>query len=166
MESDSFATPIDDRYFEDYVAGAKHCFGSVLVEQEEIIAFASRYDPQIFHTNPERARDTPFGGLIASGWMTAGLMMRLYCENYLSRNASLGSPGLDELRWPKPVRPGDRLTVRVTVKETIPSRSKLDRGVVKSLIEVFNQDGDIAMSVNAVNMLQRRFPGQPGEDRR
>lgn len=151
-----FAAPIDDRYFEDYIAGHIHEFGSIGVTEEEIIEFARRYDPQPFHTDPHAARDTQFGGVIASGWQTAGLMMRLVVDHYLSRVASLASPGLDELRWTRPVRPGDMLSVRATVIETRPSATRPDRGLVRTFFEVLNQHGEVVMSVKAMNMLKRR----------
>ena len=154
----SFSHPIDNRYFEDYVEGDVHNFGSIEAEADEIIAFAKRYDPQSLHTDPEAAKLTPFGGLIASGWHTAGLMMRLYVEHYLTHVASLTSPGLDELRWLKPVRPGDRLSVRVTVLKAVASKSKPDRGVVTSSVEVFNQANETVMSLKVVNIIGRR-PG-------
>ena len=155
----TFSHPIDDRYFEDYVEGDVHSFGSVAVEADEIMEFAKWFDPQSFHTDPEAAKRTPFGGLIASGWHTVGLMMRLYVEHYLTHVASLASPGVDELRWLKPVRPGDTLSVRVTVLKATPSRSKPDRGAVTSFIEVFNQAGEAVMTLRAVNMIARRTPG-------
>ena len=155
----TFSHPIDDRYFEDYIEGDVHSFGSIAVEQDEIIEFAKQFDPQGFHTDPEAAKRTPFGGLIASGWHTAGLMMRLYVEHYLTHVASLASPGIDELRWLKPVRPGDTLSVRVTVLKTTLSRSKPDRGALTSFIEVFNQAGEPVMTLRAVNMIARRTPG-------
>ena len=155
----SFSHPIDDRYFEDYVEGDVHSFGSIEAEADEIIAFAKRYDPQSLHTDPEAAKLTPFGGLIASGWHTAGLMMRLYVEHYLTHVASLTSPGLDELRWLKPVRPGDRLSVRVTVLKAVASKSKPDRGVVTSSVEVFNQANETVMSLKVVNIIGRRSGG-------
>ena len=151
-----FAHAIDDRYFEDYVEGDVHRFGSVAVETDEIVAFGKLYDPQSFHTDPEAAKDTQFGGLIASGWHTCGLMMRLYAEHYLTHVASLDSPGLDELRWLKPVRPGDRLTVQVTVLKASPSKSKPDRGAVTSFIKVFNQADEAVMSMKVVNIIARR----------
>jgi acyl dehydratase/CBS domain-containing protein len=157
----AFSHPIDDRYFEDYVEGDVHTFGSIAVEADEIIAFAKRFDPQRFHIDPEAAKQTLFGGLIASGWHTAGLMMRLCVEHYLTHVASLGSPGLDELRWLKPVRPGDRLSVRVTVLKATPSKSKPDRGVVTSFIEVFNQSEEVVMTLKTVNMIARRRQYQP-----
>ena len=151
-----FATPIDDRFFEDYVVGDVHEFGSIAVTGDEIVEFATRYDPQPFHTDRDAARQTQFGGLIASGWQTAGWMMRLVVEHYLSHVASLASPGIDELRWTQPVRPGDTLSVRATVVETRPSASRPGRGLVRTLFEVLNQRGEVVMSVKAMNLLKRR----------
>ena len=145
-----------ERWFEDYVPGSVHELGSVPVDEAEVIGFARRFDPQPIHTDPALAARGPFGGLIASGWHTCGLMMRLYALNYLSSASSLASPGMEELRWPLPVRPGDTLTVRVTVREARPSASKPDRGVVHSLIEVLNQRNEPVMTVRAVNMIARR----------
>ena len=160
MPNSNFSTPPENRYFEDYLAGAVYEFGTIAVEEAEIIAFAKRYDPQDFHTDPEAAKQTVYGGLIASGWLTAGLMMRLYSDHYLPRAASLGSPGVDELRWLKPVRPGDVLSLRVTVLETNRSRSKLDRGIVRSFIEVLNQNAEVVMSMKAVNLFLCRESGE------
>lgn len=143
-------------YFEDYVAGTMQEFGSIAVEEAEVIAFAQRFDPQPFHIDPEAARESLFGGLIASGWHTAALTMRLIVEHYLAASASLGSPGIDELRWLKPVRPGDILTVRVTVLETKRSRSKPDRGIVRSALEVLNQHREVVMTMQALNMMRCR----------
>jgi acyl dehydratase len=154
----TFSRPISDRYFEDYVEGDVHRFGTIAVEADEMIAFAKRFDPQTMHTDPEAAKHTPFGGLIASGWHTAGLVMRLYVEHYLTHVASLASPGLDELRWLKPVRPGDTLSVRVTVLKTAPSKSKPDRGAVTSFVEAINQAGDIVMTFKGVNIIAKRPP--------
>jgi acyl dehydratase len=152
----AFATPVERRYFEDYVQGHVHEFGSIGVSESEIVEFARAYDPQPFHTDAEAARQTPFGGLIASGWQTAGLMMRLVVDHYLSHVASLASPGVDELRWTQPVRPGDILSVRATVIEARPSSSKPDRGLVRTFFEVLNQRGEVVMTVKAMNMLKRR----------
>ena len=153
MSSAIFASPIEDRYFEDYIPGAVHECGSIAVEEAEVLAFGRRFDPQPFHTQPEEAKESVFGGLIASGWHTASLMMRLFVDHYLSRVASLSSPGVDELRWLKPVRPGDELSLWVTVLETSRSRSKPDRGVVRSYIEVRNQRGEVVMTMKALNLL-------------
>ena len=152
----SFAHAIDDRYFEDYVEGSVHDCGSIAVEANEVVAFAKRFDPQSIHTDSEAAKRGPFGGLIASGWHTCGLMMRLYVEHYLTHVASLASPGLDELRWLEPVRPGDRLSLRVTVLKATPSKSKPDRGAVTSFVEVLNQTGEAVMTFRVVNIIARR----------
>jgi acyl dehydratase len=153
VNKSSFKIPVENRYLEDYVPGSVHEFGTISVEESDIIEFARRFDPQIFHTVPQAAKHTMYGGLIASGWHTAGMMMRLFVDYYLSGIASLGSPGVDELRWKKPVRPGDTLSLRVTVVETKRSRSKPDRGVLTSFIEVINQKNSVVMSMKAVNML-------------
>jgi len=145
-----------ERWFEDYRPGAVHELGTLTVEEDEVLEFARRFDPQPIHTDPALAARGPFGGLIASGWHTGSLMMRLYALNYLSPASSLASPGLDELRWLRPVRPGDTLSVRVTVVEARASTSKPDRGVVRSLIEVFNQHGEPVMTMRAVNMIACR----------
>ncbi|GAA3572942.1 MaoC family dehydratase [Amycolatopsis ultiminotia] len=155
-----FSAPIDDRWFEDYPFGAVYEFGDVAVTREEIVEFARQFDPQSFHVDPVAAEAGPFGGLIASGWHTCGLMMRMFAEHYLSSVASLGSPGIDELRWPRPVRPGDRLWLRATVTEARLSRSKPDRGLVRTLVEVFNGDSELVLSGNAVNFLAVRPVGR------
>ncbi len=155
----AFKTPSSDRYFEDYIEGEVHHCGAIAVEADEVIAFAQRFDPQTFHVDPEGAKHTPFGGLIASGWHTCGLTMRLFADNYLTHVASLASPGLDELRWLKLVRPGDTLSLRVTVLKATPSRSKPDRGAVTSLLEVFNQRDEQVMTFTCVNIIGRRRAG-------
>lgn len=152
----TFATPIDDRWFEDYVIGSVHEYGPIDVVQSEIIAFAEKFDPQPMHINPQTAARGAFGGLIASGWHTAGMMMRLAVDHYLSSVASIASPGIDELRWKAPVRPGDKLRLRVTVLETRPSASKPDRGMVISLLEGVNQRDEVACSLRAMNLLRVR----------
>jgi acyl dehydratase len=155
----TFPTSVEDRYFEDYIPGFIHEFGSIAAEEDEMIAFARRFDPQPFHTDPVAAKKSIFGGLIASGWYTAGLMMRLYVDHYLSHVASLSSPGVDELRWTKPVRPGDAISIRITISETRRSTSKPDRGIVHSYIEVLNQKGEKVMSVKGVNLIASRQIG-------
>ena len=151
-----FNTPIDDRYFEDYLEGDIHRCGSIAVEADEVIAFAKQFDPQAFHVDPDAAKLTPFGGLIASGWHTGALTMRLFADCYLTHVASLGSPGLDELRWVRPVRPGDTLSLQVTVLKAVPSKSKPDRGAVTSLVEVFNQTKEPVMTFKCVNIIGKR----------
>ena len=150
------STASERQYFEDYLPGAVCEFGEVRISEDEIIDFARRFDPQEMHIEPAAAARGAFGGLIASGWHTAALMMRLVVDNFLPRQASLGSPGIDELRWLRPVRPGDVLRVRVSVLETKRSRSKPDRGVVRTLMEVLNQHGEVVMSLKAMNIIASR----------
>jgi acyl dehydratase len=153
---DEFATPIDDRYLDDYTEGGRYRFGEESVDAEEIMEFARRYDPQSIHTDPVAAADGPFGGLIASGWQTAALMMRLYADNYLTSVASLASPGIDELRWVRPLRPGDRLTLVCETTGVRPSRSKPDRGILTTDVVLLNQDGEQVLTATALNMVARR----------
>ena len=156
MTLHSFAVAPDNRYFEDYEPGAVYDLGTITVTEAEIINFARQFDPQYFHTDPEKAKHSRFGGIIASGWHTASLIMRVYVDRYLSHVASLASPGVDELRWPNPVRPGDTLRVRVTVLEARPSRSKPDRGVVHGKIEATNQRDELVISMVGISIVGRR----------
>jgi acyl dehydratase len=156
MNSSSFTTSVENRYFEDYVVGSVHEFGTISVEHDEVVNFGKRFVPLAYHTDPELAKQSLYGGLIASGWHTAALMMRLYTDHYLSKVANLGSPGVDELRWEKPVYPGDELSIRVTVLETRRSQSKQDRGIVRSFVEVLNQHGQVAMSLKTTNFVRCR----------
>lgn len=151
-----FPAPVGDRWFEDYVPGAVYEFGHASLGETEIVAFAQEYDPQSIHTDPEWSASGPFGGLIASGVHTIAVCMRLYVDHYISSVASLASPGLDELRWLRPVRPGDTLRIRVTVAEARASRSKPDRGLVHSAVEALNQDDEIVLSFTAINFFARR----------
>jgi acyl dehydratase len=152
-ESNSAAPAQPARWFEDYVAGSVHELGRIAVESDEVLDFARRFDPQPFHVDLQAASQTHFGGLIASGWHTASLMMRLFALHYLSPESSLGSPGIEQLRWPRPVRPGDVLSVRVTVTDARRSQSRPDRGIVRSLVEVFNQNGELVMSADPANFI-------------
>jgi acyl dehydratase len=158
LSDSDFAAGIDDRYFEDYVAGAVYEYGYASVSEADIIAFAERFDPQPIHTDAQFAADGPFGGLIASGWHTASLAMRMVVDHYVSRVASLASPGVDELRWPAPVRPGDSLRLRTTILEARRSRSKPDRGLVRTQVELLNQHGQIVLSLAAMNLIRLRNP--------
>jgi len=146
------------RYWEDIKEGEVVQLGSRTMERDRMIAFAREFDPQPFHTDEKAAEASIWGGLIASGWLTGSVLMRIFYDGYLKDTAGLGSPGIDELRWPKPVRPGDTLTARLTVLETAASRSKPDRGIVRSLMEVVNQHGEIVMTTKGVNFVLRR-PG-------
>lgn len=144
-----------DRFLEDYAEGASLTFGEMIVGADEIVAFAQKFDPQPFHLTEEAGAKTPFGGLVASGWHTAGMTMRMMVDHIVSRHG-LGSPGVDELRWLKPVRPGDVLTCRATVMEVRRSRSKPDRGVVRQKIETLNQQGEVVLSWIGNGMVRAR----------
>ena len=144
------------RYFEDYQPGSAFELGAVTVTEAQIVDFARQFDPQEMHLDAARAAEGPFGGLIASGWHTASLMMSLLVREFLDSGTSLGSPGIDELRWPSPVRPGDKLTVKVSILEARKSRTKPDRGLLFSHIEVRNQAGDTVMTVKAMNLVRCR----------
>jgi len=141
-------------YFEDYQPGLVVDCGSVSVEEADIIAFAKEFDPQPFHIDPAFA--SPYGGLIASGWHTISLVMRQLVENFVSADSSLGAAGVDEVRWPHPVRPGDTLTVQATVLEARRSNSKPDRGIVRTLIEAVNQAGEPVLRMIAINFVLAR----------
>ena len=143
-------------YFDDYAPGTTFDCGSVSVDEAEIISFAKTFDPQALHVDPEAAARGPFGGLVASGWHTAALVMRQLVEHYLAAEASLGSPGLDEIRWPYPVRPGDTLRVRATVVEARRSLSKPDRGIVRTMAEAVNQDNRPVMRATTINFFRVR----------
>jgi acyl dehydratase len=148
------------RYFDDFKPGQAFELGSRTITRESMLAFAREYDPQPFHTDEEAAKETIYGGLIASGWQTGAVLMRLFWDGLLHECASLGSPGIDELRWVKPVRPGDTLSLRYTVVETVPSRSKPDRGIVRSLCELRNQRGEVVLTMKGLGMFMRRAPTQ------
>jgi acyl dehydratase len=143
-------------YLEDFAPGQVRQSPPRTLTKDEIIAFARDYDPQPFHTDEEAGKRSVFGGLIASGWQTVGIMMRLLWDTFLKDTASLGSPGCDEIRWLKPVRPGDTLRARFTITEVVPSRSKSDRGMVRTFTEILNQHGEIVMTVRGLGMFGRR----------
>lgn len=156
LGEDDFSAPIEDRYFEDYSVGAVYEYGYSTASEQEIIAFAEQFDPQPIHTDPAFAATGPFAGIIASGWHSAALLMRLFADHYLSRVASLASPGGDELRWAVPLRPGDQLRLRTTTLEARPSGSKPDRGIVRTHAQLLNQHDECPVSIQAVNILRRR----------
>ena len=143
-------------YFEDFTPGRVFELGSHTLTREAIIEFASQFDPQPFHLDEEAGKRSHFGGLVASGWHTVGIMMRLLVEGLIGQSSSMGSPGVDEVRWLKPVRPGDTLHLRYTIHEAVPSRSKPDRGVVRGVMEMINQHGDVVMTVKGMGMYGRR----------
>jgi acyl dehydratase len=143
-------------YWEDFREGEVREFGKTVVGREDIVRFASEFDPQRFHVDEAAAAQTMFGGLIASGWHTASMAMRMMCDAYLLRSSSLGSPGIEQLKWLKPVRPGDTLHMRLTVLETRPLQSRPDVGLVKSRHEVLNQNGEVVMQMEGHGMFGRR----------
>jgi acyl dehydratase len=152
--------PVSERWFQDYVVGTTTEHGSIRVDEEELLDFGRRFDPQPIHVDRAAAAAGPYGGLIASGWHTCALMMRLFAQEYLSPVSSLGSPGVDELRWLRPARPGDVLTLRTTVEETRLSRSKPDRGLVRTRAELHDGDGQVVVSLLAMNLVLSRPEGR------
>ncbi|MBP8297749.1 MAG: MaoC family dehydratase [Burkholderiales bacterium] len=143
-------------YLDDFQAGQVRECGRHLVTTEEIVEFATRYDPQPFHTDEAAAQASPYGGLIASGWMTCALAMRMVCDGYLLDAASLGSPGVDQVRWLRPVRPGDVLRMRVTIRDVRVSQSKPDRGIVRTGWEMFNQNDELVLTTEGTGIFRRR----------
>ncbi|MGH8809529.1 MAG: MaoC family dehydratase, partial [Noviherbaspirillum sp.] len=143
-------------YFEDLEVGTTIEVGSRTVTEEEIIDFATKFDPQPFHVDKGAAARSIYGGIIGSGWHTCGMMMRLMVDGFLKDSSSMGSPGVDEIRWVKPVRGGDTLTVTTTALEKRPSGSKPDRGVVVTLWEAKNQHGELVATIKGMGMFRRR----------
>jgi acyl dehydratase len=144
------------RYFEDFQVGDVSEIGPIAVTEGEIIEFAERFDPQPFHLDAEAAKESPFGGLIASGWHTTALFMGMFVRAVLLDSASLGSPGIDGIRWTAPVRPGDTLSGRSTVTDVQPSATNLRRGTVFTTNEVWNQDGTLVLTLKARGFFARR----------
>ncbi len=151
-----------DGYLEDYEVGRTYQLGEAVLEEADIVEFARQYDPQPFHADPVAAKHTEFGGLIASGYQVMAVAMRLLVEGYLSERASIVSPGIDEVRWHLPVRPGDRLRGRVTVTDVRPSTSKPDRGTLRDFVELHNQHGELVMSFRSISIFRRRPADQAG----
>ena len=144
-------------YFEDVVPGTKSSFGRYEVTREEVVEFATKYDPQPFHLSDEAAAKTHFGKLAASGWHTTAMMMRMLVDNMSAiQQAGLGSPGLDELRWLTPVYPGDILRVETEVLDKRPSRSRADMGSFRSKATIYNQDDIAVMTVISIGLIRRR----------
>jgi acyl dehydratase len=143
-------------YWEDFVVGETTELGRHTFSEAEMIDFALKFDPQPFHVDPAAAKQSFFGGLIASGWHTCSVAMRILCDGYINRSVSLGSPGLDNIRWLKPVRPGDTITYRRVVLEARPSKSRPDAGLLKSRTEAVNQHGELVLSMEGWGMFGRR----------
>jgi acyl dehydratase len=140
--------------FADLTTGRRFTLGPVSIDSEQIVAFAKEYDTQWFHTDPERAEKGHFHGLIASGWQTCGLAMRLVADHILAGSESYASPGLNYLRWPNPVRPGDKLTLRLTVLDSRVSNSRPWLGIVTWQWVMFNQDGKEVLDLEATSMFK------------
>jgi acyl dehydratase len=144
-------------YFEDILVGKKSSFGSYFVSREEVLAFASKYDPQPFHLSDEAAAQTHFGRISASGWHTCAMVMSMLVENLTAtQQAGLGSPGLDELRWLKPVYPGDTLRCETEVLEKNPSRSRPEMGSFRSKMMIYNQDDVAVMTFISIGLIRTR----------
>ncbi|MBV9237341.1 MAG: MaoC family dehydratase [Xanthobacteraceae bacterium] len=143
-------------YWEDFSAGQIIDCGRRHVSADEIKQFATEFDPQPMHLDEHAARATPAGGLIASGWHTCAILMRMIADGFLLESASMGAPGVDEVRWLAPVRPGDELTARGTVLATRTSRSRPELGLISMLYEVFNQSGTCVLTERCTQMLERR----------
>ena len=144
-------------YFEDFAPGQVYELGTYpAITEDDIVSFARQWDPQVFHIDPDRAKDTMWGGLIASGWHTGAIAMRLLVDGLLSRSATQGSPGVDHVRFRRPVRPGDVLSARHTILETAPSASRPQMGKIRALTELLNQDGETVVSMEGVGFYERR----------
>lgn len=145
-----------DLWWEDFKAGDIREMGSYTFTEAEIVAFARQFDPQPFHTDPHSAAHSFYGGLIASGWHTCAVGMRLMCDTYINRSLSMGSPGVDNIRWLKPVRVGDTVTYWRHVLETRVSASRPNAGLVKSRWEAVNQRGELVLTMEGWGMFGRR----------
>ncbi len=148
-------------WWEDLEVGQTRDLGSVSPTREEIITFAQQFDPQPFHLSDEAGRASVFGALSASGWHTCAMAMRLMVTNFLHESSSLGSPGLESLKWTKPVYPGDVLTLTSTIVEKRPMSKRPDVGLVRTLWEMYNQHGDKVLHMDGYGMFRRREPGAP-----
>ena len=150
--------PRDVRAFEDYPTGLEVVSKTRTVTEQEILDFAHAFDPQWFHVDPIRAADSEFGGLIASGWHTCGVVFKMVCDHFLLRTSSQGSPGLEQLRWIKPVRPGDVLRARCSVLDKRPMQSKPQLGLVLLRWEGINQNEQVVVLMEGWSIYGRRSP--------
>ncbi len=144
------------KYWEDFSVGEVQELGERRVDKDEVLAFARQFDPQPFHVDEEAAAKSMYGGLIASGWHTCAMLMRMMCDGYLLGSASLGSPGLENIKWLKPVRPGDTIRAQRITLESRASNSKPDLGIVKNAWKVFNQHDELVMSLEGIQLFRRR----------
>lgn len=149
---------VEQKYLDDFRTGDRFVTGGITLTESDIIDFALRYDPQPFHLDANAASESAFGGLIASGFHTLALCFRLFIQGGILSDASMGSPGIDELRWRSPVRPGDTLHTAVEVEDTIHSKSRPDRGIVRFRYSAINQHGEEVLSFVLNHLLKRRQP--------
>ena len=149
------------QYWEDLPVGRVLALGSVTVEREEVLAFARQYDPQPFHLDDEAAARSMFGRLSASGWHTCAMAMGLMVRGFLHESSSLGSPGLEKVKWLKPVYPGDTLTLKQTITESRPMASRPDVGLTRTTWDMFNQHGEQVLMMDGYGMFRRRTPAPP-----
>jgi acyl dehydratase len=150
------------RYFEDFEPGQTLETGEYELSRRELVTFARMYDPQPFHVDEQAARDSPFGGLVASGWHTTAIFMRLYVEAVLLDTAGMGSPGVERIRWLVPVRPGDVLRGRATIAEATPSETRPDRGTIVNDCELLNQRDEVVLTMRVRGFVARRDSRIPG----
>ena len=143
-------------FWEDFNVGDKTRLGSKTFKKDSIVTFANQYDPQFFHTNEEKANQSIFGGIIASGWQTCSEVMRIICDSYLLETASFGSPGIEKLKWIRPVRPKDTITLHREIKSKRLSKSKKNIGIVIMLFEAINQKDELVLSMEVCQMIEPR----------
>ena len=146
-------------YFEDLNEGDNYSLGPVFVSKKEILEFANKYDPQPFHIDEEKAKESLFGGLCASGWHTCSLYMRMLCDSFIKNLASLGSPGMNEIRWIKPLFPDQKITGKVTIISLTPSKSKPNIGSLVTNSEVYNSKKEIIMTLQSISIVKKRNSG-------
>lgn len=148
------------QYYEDIEIGETKEFGEYHVTKEEVIEFAEQYDPQPIHIDEEAAKESPFGELVASGWHIAAMCMRMLVDNFLSDYKTMGGRGVDELRWQKPVKPGDMLRIRIEILDKRVSETNPQRGYMKFKMEALNQDDEVVISWIELPMIERRNPAE------
>jgi acyl dehydratase len=145
-------------HYEDFAEGETRELGEYKVTRDEVISFAEEFDPQDFHLDEDAAKASPLGGLAASGWHTCGMMMRMMCDGYLNRTAGMGSPGIDEIKWLTPVRPGETLRGRMTVTGKRVSKSRPEMGLITMRWEAFNEAGERKIEATGINLVRLRRP--------
>lgn len=143
-------------YFEDLNEGDNYSLGPIFVSKKEILEFANKYDPQVFHIDEKKAKESLFGGLCASGWHTCSLYMKMLCDGFIKNLASLGSPGMNQIRWIKPLFPNQNITGKVTIISKTPSRSKPNIGSLITDSEVYNNKKEIIMTLQSISIVKKK----------